>query len=296
MPGESRYASVYGLSDTASLRGQRSHLTLLRLELAIVIVGALLGAIDARASVLSAAVAFVVAIVLRAARMASQPVGDWYGGRAAAESVKTLCWRYAVCAGPFERALSEADADTLFVQRLDDVLSQISALHALPPPEAEGEQITGWMREIRGQPLAARRDTYRRLRIDDQRAWYAKKARAAEASNRRWSIAVLLLECAGAALAIASLAGVVGYAETSPAVLLGVVAALIAAATAWTQARQFGNVAAAYTIAHQELGAILSLMGRPFDEPAWSEFVDSAEGAISREHTMWRAARSQRTG
>ena len=103
---------------------------------------------------------------------------------------------------------------------------------------------------------------------------------------------MLLLECLAAAMAVASLSNMEGFGKFGPGTLLGVIASLIAAATAWTQARQFGNLAAAYTIAHQELTSIRGLLARPLEETEWSEFVDSAEGAISREHTMWRAART----
>ena len=105
-------------------------------------------------------------------------------------------------------------------------------------------------------------------------------------------VAVLLLECLGAGLAVASLAELSGFSGFSPGTVLGVVAALVAAVAAWTQARQYGNLATAYTIAHQELSSIRGLLSAQEDEADWSSFVDSAEGAISREHTMWRAART----
>ena len=113
----------------------------------------------------------------------------------------------------------------------------------------------------------------------------------------RWGLAVLLLECAGATMAVVSLGNMEGFGPFGPGTLLGVVASLIAAATAWTQAKQFSNLAAAYTIAHQELTSIRGLLARPIeDEAQWAAFVDSAEGAISREHTMWRAARAGGVG
>ena len=67
--------------------------------------------------------AFVLAIVMRASRLAGNPVADWHQGRAAAESVKTLCWRYAVCANPFGRQLDDAAVDREFVKRLDEIIA-----------------------------------------------------------------------------------------------------------------------------------------------------------------------------
>ena len=292
MTTEPHFSSIFTMTDSASLSGQNRHLRMLRFELATVIAGALLGAIDDRTSRVISAMAFVLAIVMRASRLASNPVADWHQGRAAAESVKTLCWRYAVCANPFGRQLDDAAVDREFVQRLDEILEQLSGLHVMPPAEQEDEQITPWMRETRALSLTERQDLYKSERIDDQRRWYASKARASSVNSQRWGIAVLLLECLAAAMAVASLSNMEGFGKFGPGTLLGVIAALIAAATAWTQARQFGNLAAAYTIAHQELTSIRGLLARPLEETEWSEFVDSAEGAISREHTMWRAART----
>lgn len=296
MAGEPQFSSIFTMTDQASLRGQNRHLRMLRFELGTVIAGAFLGAIDDRTPRVISAIAFVLAIVMRASRLAGNPVGDWHQGRAAAESVKTLCWRYAVCANPFGRQLDDAAVDREFVQRLDEILGQVSGLHVMPPAEQEDEQITPWMRATRALSLAERQELYKTARIDDQRRWYAAKARSASVNSQRWGVGVLLLECLAAAMAVASLSEMDGFGKVVPGTLLGVLASLIAAATAWTQARQFGNLAAAYTIAHQELTSIRGLLARPLEEGQWSEFVDSAEGAISREHTMWRAARTGGAG
>jgi hypothetical protein len=290
---EPQFAGIFTMADQASLDGQRRQMRMLRFELGTVLLGAFLGAIDDRTSRIISAVAFVLAIVMRASRATSNPVADWHQGRAAAESVKTLCWRYAVGANPFGRELEEVEIDRDFVQRLDDIMADLSGLHVMPPSEMADEQITTWMREMRALPVNARQEVYKVQRIDDQRHWYTAKAREAATKSQRWGLAVLLLECAGAAMAVVSLGQMQGFGPFGPGTLLGVIAALIAAATAWTQAKQFGNLAAAYTIAHQELTSIRGLLARPIeDETQWAAFVDSAEGAISREHTMWRAARA----
>ena len=74
--------------------------------------------------------------------------------------------------------------------------------------------------------------------------------------------------------------------------LLGVAATLGAAAAAWVQTRQYATLASAYAIANEELAAIRALIAHADDEVQWAELVDSAESAISREHTMWRASRT----
>jgi hypothetical protein len=51
-------------------------------------------------------------------------------------------------------------------------------------------------------------------------------------------------------------------------------------------------LASAYRIAQVELSWISDLLKTQREESDWSAFVDSEEGAISREHTMWKASRT----
>lgn len=292
MSGEPEFSSAWWTSDAYSGRGQRLHFRLLRLELVFVIVGALLGVVSNDASRVMAALSFGLAIVMRAGRMRSNPVKHWYDGRAAAESAKTLCWRYAVGAAPFGLDQPAAEADARFGERLRDVVK--ASLESVPPAKAgtPAGQITEWMRVTRQLPLEQRKEIYQHHRIDDQFNWYGARAASAFRIGRRWSFVVLGLECLGVVLAILSVLDLELFEVVKPGALLGVVASLIAAAAAWTQARQYGNLASAYSMAQLELSTISDLLPVQRQESDWSEFVDSAEGAISREHTTWRASRT----
>ena len=292
MADEPEFSSAWRTSDAHSGRGRRLHFRLLSMELVFVIVGAILGVISNDASRIIAAASFGVAIVMRAGRIRSNPVKDWYDGRAAAESVKTLCWRYAVGAAPFGLELPAAEVDAKFGQRLRDVV--MASMENIPPAKngATAGQITGWMRHTRAQPLEKRKEIYQHFRIDDQFNWYGARADHAYRTGRNWSFAVLGLECLGVLLAILSVLELDLLDDVTPGALLGVVGSLIAAAAAWTQARQYGNLASAYSTAQLELSTISDMLPVQREESDWSEFVDSAEGAISREHTTWRASRT----
>lgn len=67
-------------------------------------------------------------------------------------------------------------------------------------------------------------------------------------------------------------------------------AALAVAGIGWLQIRQHRSTADSYALASHELGAINSTFDSVDGEDAWEEFVDQAEGAISREHTLWLAS------
>jgi hypothetical protein len=44
-------------------------------------------------------------------------------------------------------------------------------------------------------------------------------------------------------------------------------------------------------VTSQELAAVATAHELATDEKEWASFVAEAEGAISREHTLWRASR-----
>jgi hypothetical protein len=73
--------------------------------------------------------------------------------------------------------------------------------------------------------------------------------------------------------------------------LLGIVAAAIAVVAAWMQTKQHETLGRAYSVTAQELAAVRTDWEADRNEDEWAAFVDEAEEAISREHTLWRASR-----
>ena len=73
---------------------------------------------------------------------------------------------------------------------------------------------------------------------------------------------------------------------------LGIVATLLAAAVAWTNAKQHTTLAESYAVAADDLTDVGRALALQTSEDAWAEFVANAESAMSREHTVWRARRS----
>lgn len=279
------HPGLYQAADAASLRQQRAFLRAVRFRLTFVVLAAIFAAFTLRVGAgavdvfaVGTALAFVCALVIELSVTGSRPDSGWYVGRALAESVKTLTWRYAVGASPF--ALSRSDADDEFVARLralHDDLPNIRLLATTAPA------ITDRMRSLRTSALAERQRTYLDYRVIDQQNWYASKA---EYHRRRASIyrtTMLILEVAGVAGALAKALDLVSFD------LAGIVAAAVSGAAAWTATRQHSATATAYVVASHELGVIRDLLDRELDEKQWSSAVVDAEAAISREHTMWRA-------
>jgi conflict system pore-forming effector with SLATT domain len=230
---------------------------------------------------LATAAAFLLAVAVEVWLWISRPEKRWYDGRAVAESMKTLSWRYAVGAQPFPTDL--AAADDAYLSSAGDLLRDAPATD-IPP--AGRPLITPAMRSLRAAPLAERREAYLRDRIDDQRDWYAAKTEACRVRARRWRVALLTGEIAGVALALLRAAGVVS------ADLAGLTAAGVGAGASWLAVRQFDFLARAYTYAHGELTLARERLVLAADEAAWAAEAADAEEAVSREHTMWRASRS----
>jgi hypothetical protein len=263
------------------------------LRLAALSVAALLGGLTYPVEALrmdvagaGVAVCFAVAMAIEISGMRRRPERTWYEGRAAAESLKTLAWRYAIGGDPFPLSLSAADAEKLMVKRIDEVLDGLHHLTLHLPP-GHGDQITAQMRAVRTSSLDERRSVYLRDRIQDQKDWYSVKSEVHRRAGTRWSIALLAIELCGFLGALVK--------ATTPATaidVLGFAGALAAGTTAWLQMKQHENLGTAYTVTASELSSVKTSSQDVTDETSWSRFVDESEEAISREHTMWKASRA----
>jgi hypothetical protein len=286
------------MADDTAAWGQRTHLRLTVLELGLLVLAAASGLVSAPVGDheidlggLLAVIFFALTLALRAYRLTTRPTRTWQDARAAAESIKTLCWKYAVGGRTFPKDLDDAAADQLFVERLSEVLGTLRELPTVQSTATAREEVTPWMRGLRSAPLDERRAVYGRDRLEDQQRWYATKSDFNRRRSQRWSLVVLALEFLGVVVGAVKAFDLLSSGSTG-GVLLALVATVGAATAAWVQAKQYATLASAYAIANEELAAIRVLAAHATAETGWAEFVDSAETAISREHTMWRAART----
>lgn len=283
------YPTLFESADSASNRSQWWFLTLVRLEYGLLLVTAFfsLGWSDTRTYFAGYAIVFALSMIVMAYRSLKKPERTWYQARALSESVKTLSWRFAMRAEPFDDARS-SDARRDFRDLLGKVLKANESISdALSALEPGGEQLPGAMQEMREKNLDERRAFYLRYRIADQRAWYQQKAKANGAAARRW----LVISCLAYGLGlIFILTRVVDPTTTGwPTEPLVVFASAV---IGWTQIKKFNELAAAYTLTAQEIGLTHSLIEDATTAPAFSAAVNEAELAFSREHTQW-AARQQ---
>lgn len=206
----------------------------------------------------------------------------WYAGRAVAESIKTVTWRYVCRAEPFQN--DDAVARNDFRQTLKQIVEQNREVCQSLTEHLDEAQFTPIMEGMRARPLYERRATYADYRIKDQLTWYARKA----AFNRRMSryffwalIAVNFIAVICAVLRMTDLQ--VPFWPTD--VFVAVAASLLS----WMQARRFSELAASYALAAHEISFIKEQSLLPDSDEKFSLFVGDAENAFSREHTQWAA-------
>ncbi|WP_051840808.1 DUF4231 domain-containing protein [Streptomyces sp. NRRL F-5126] len=282
---------LFHAADSASLRAQRHYLRASSLRLALALIAAVVGVVSlhvagVEAGALGVAVAFALALMVEVWLALQRPEEEWVNGRAVAESVKTLAWRFAVGAHPFPRTCSDEGAEEALKHRQNDLLLSVPEATLIPPVTT---QVSAGMRRLRSEDLATRKEGYLSARIMQQYDWYARKARWNASRAQAWRMVLVASEVCGIALALAR-----AYDAWSWD-LSGIAAAIVGAGAAWLGTKQHQPLARNYTIASHELLAIHARLTHIDDEETWAAEVADAEEAISREHTMWRASRASAT-
>ncbi|MFJ9611265.1 DUF4231 domain-containing protein [Kitasatospora sp. NPDC101176] len=287
---------LFWTADKASLDGQRETLRWYRGLIAMLVIAAVIGSFpgpdhkgDSDITPLFSVAAFLIAGYFWSRLRRGNPQGRWYEARAAAESVKTLAWKYTVRARPFDGGADSADVDRGYLLQVEDVLRAFEDPEIVPPGTVP--EITEEMRRVRAGSLTARRTLYLRTRVEGQRTWYRARAEACETQAVSWGLGIAALIIIGAAAAIAQATGALQVH------VFGASSAAAAAVIAWTQLKQLRPLAAAYQLAARELENVGNQLSdldlrAPDAEARWARMAAEAEDAVSREHTTWRARRA----
>lgn len=269
-------------------RGQRQTLSLGRLRLLSAIIAALGGALSWKAgkidlwAIVSMA-GFLAALYAEVRLWNLKPEEDWKAGRAVAEAVKSLAWRFAVAGNPFpheiEKARRELGAQTAEVVRK---YGQTLALDSANP------SATPALTELRDQPFEKRRRAYIEYRVREQKIWYAGRARRNKDRASQWR-GVLIV---GELLAILLAGGrAVGFWDID---ISGVMAAAVAGGAAWLGVKQHETLRLSYGAAATNLALLEETLAETSEEE-WAAAVADTEDAIGTEHSAWLASRPSAT-
>jgi len=286
---------VFRFADRASVAGQRRAIRWYTGQVTMLLLASAVAIPDVRArgldlSPVFSLLAFAGAYYFWERLREERPQRQWYEGRAAAEAMKSLVWKYAMRARPFDGRADDPAADGEFRARMDELLRAFRDSGAVP--ESAKPAITEEMRRRRSAPLTVRRDMYLNERVRGQRTWYLDRAQGCESESVKWSMISI------AAIILGGVFAVLQILEVIPWHVLGTFTTIGASVAAWTQLKQYAPLASAYRMAASELDGLdvqLSRLDlrRPEAEEDWSRLAWEAEETVSRENGVWRARRDR---
>ena len=301
-------------ADKRSARAQRFFFAWLRWELILLGLGVLVGAFNGvttqigpvsllvppftiggiRITTLSAfeiteAALLALALVMRLIRFITRPERLWYEARAVAESVKSIAWRYAVGGEPFQEANSPEDLRAIVADRFQTMQDDLTRYKA-PDAVRQLHQVTPGMNAMRDLPLDARKQIYREGRVDDQLGWYTSKTRFNHRRALQSHITLIVVEILAVCAALLPI--ILAALRLFPLNLQSLAANIAGGGAAWMQAKRYEDLDVSYKVTASELKQVAKDIERQHDEPSWARFVENVEGAMSREHQLWRATRT----
>lgn len=275
-------------ADKVALRGQRHTLALGRLRLLSAIVAALGGALSWKAGKIDlwaivSMLGFLAALYAEVRLWNLKPEDDWKSGRAVAEAIKSLAWRFAVAGNPFPHDLPKARRE--LAAQTAEVVRKYGQTLALDSTNPSG---TSALAELRAKPFEERRQAYIEHRVRDQKNWYSARSRSNKERASRWR-GVLIV---GELLAILLAGGrAVGFWDID---ISGVMAAAVAGGAAWLGVKQHETLRLSYGAAATNL-ALLEETLIETSEEEWAAAVADTEDAIGTEHSAWLASRPSAT-
>ncbi|MGC6400335.1 DUF4231 domain-containing protein [Sphingomonas sp. FW199] len=282
-----KFPALHGIADRASDRQQSLYFGLVLAEYTALLAVAVLSInmIPDRRYIIPYGMLLGAALATLVVRSVLNPEQRWYQARALAESVKTISWKFAMIAKPFEHDAEDRSRLRQMLQELLDANRSIGS--QFDGGSAGGDQITGEMEALRMLPRSERLDVYMRDRVDDQLDWYSKKSKSNSTTGRRFAVALGCLYVIAFVVLLIRLdqPGWI-YAHPDPLVLLG------ASVLGWMQIKRFNELGASYGLTAAEIGILKSRAPEIADDAALAIFIDDAEEAFSREHTQWLARRS----
>jgi hypothetical protein len=256
-------------------------------NLALIIIGAVFGALAAQAGWFSAgmtgalgaagAAALALAGLVQSQLLSADRVRTWRESRAASESLKAVVYQYLAGDAPF----NGPDRDGRLAATVDAVQDRAKAyLQRAMAAEPDTQPV----------PAIAGIADYVTARAEEQANWHADRVRTHERLARRWRGAELA--ATGSAAVLAAAGGVLHGPDLSAWV--AVATTIGAALAAHVAGAQHDRIAAAYASTADELQRML---GR-FDQGSASasdaaRFVADVERVLATQNQSWASLISQ---
>lgn len=205
----------------------------------------------------------------------------WYLARSLAESIKTLSWRYAMNAAPFN--INDELATGLFVERIRDLLEENKDMAAKFVVDSSQGVISDSMHAVRDiEDKCRKKEYYLRYRVEDQEQWYL--ARAKMFRKTAHCIDALMIICIATAILL-SYCNCFSLQIGNGLINLLVVTSI--ALLTWASTKRYKDLSNSYSWTNIDV----VLLHEQFKSPSCdiSNCVADAENAFSREHASWLA-------
>lgn len=286
------YPCIYLNSNAISIYSQRIYKIIVWISLVIMLVSTILNSkfkpsvvikfdldkINGFLLLLGALISAILTVI--------EPSKNWYLGRAVAESIKTISWKYMMRAAPFDID-NQKDVKKLFIDRCDDIRNAVlrNKNFAPAPGKFHNDYITPKMNDIRNLAFLERKKVYEKERIISQINWYNIKSRKNNNTGKIYMTLLVLCQFSAAVYLFFLNSNRYGLDITSILIFISVSCISI------IELNKFRDLSQSYSLTAFELNSIKNKFGSIIDECDLDIFVDDAEQAISREHTMWLARR-----
>lgn len=283
------YPSLYQSADKASISTQKVYVLTIIVYLLLLSVSSVLTQYAPKTSlwaILSIILLFfTLGISLLQAFKRYEKI--WYNGRAVAESIKTRTWRYIMRSEPYYDNENIDIPKRKFISDIQEILKENRVIGKYLEDDGSSNCITPKMSEIRALPVHERKEHYVSKRIDEQRKWYAKKAKWNNNQSKLWFAGMILANLL--ALIFSILQVLNPQSEYYPVTVFIVISSAI---LSWMQVKRFQDLASSYNLTAHEISSIREISAFVKTEDELSDFVIDAENAFSREHTQWVAKRN----
>ena len=286
---EKDYPNLYLSANDASISTQRWYLNAIKLYLSLLVTSAITNQFAPKHLAWSVFSALILIVTLGLSIYQAFKRFDiiWYNGRAVAESVKTRTWRFIMKTEPYQDDSYEIVAKK-FNSDVAEILKENKELCQYLNDQGTGDCITAEMNRIRGLDLIKRRGFYKISRIDEQRKWYAKKAKANRIQSSIWFYSMIGSNLIAVVLALVQIA--CPKMGSFPIEILIVVASSI---LTWMQVKRYQELTTSYNLTAHEITIVRQNIDFCLTDTQLSDFVKDAENAFSREHTQWVARKDK---
>lgn len=291
--GAVRYPRCFAKEDSLAARKQRRHRTTLFI---VGIVAVLLEVLSWFSGLsergmwnLVARVLFVIALGFLGLELlhsnSKKLEIPWYDARAAAESIKTVFWRYIMQAEPFAASMSRKESEDALLRRIEDVLT---GLGKSPDSRTElvEKEVLDWAWAVRTALLPLRMDFYVRDRVRDQSNWYQTKSKSLDAYARRASVLAI------AAAVVAFVLSILSFWTDSAGSWSEVSFEVSVVVFGYAAIRNYRRDSRVYEFTKYEIETAANQIHAQLTQEDWACLVDEIEEVFSREHVTWQASHS----